>query len=474
MRWMTDTAGRDSPPTFRARLLAEAVRALERDGAAPVDDAVAEEAARAAGGGLEERLVRRAAGLRVAGELREALHHLGAITAWTLAAGALVAFVLGASAVRAALGLQQGTLNVYWLLGAVLGAQTIALLVWTAALLAAARRRGPGAPLAVLSLGALVLAAGRRVMSRLQQGAAHRAAVEAAARVHGSGRLGPWTVSAITHSLWLAFNAGALLMTVTLLATRQYTFVWETTILSAREYIWLTQAIAAVPRVLGFAVPDAEQIAASQWMGSPALLGPLAHEARQAWAGLLVGSIVAYGVAPRLLLLGLSLGMRRRARDAFRLDTGVPGHARLADRLLPRTERMEPVLTPTAAWPAGEPPPPAGPPRGTGPPAILGLENTPPREWPPPLPGPGAVGWHDLGIVESRDDRRRVLEALRRGEPPRALVVVCDLTVTPDRGMERFVRELGAQLASPPTVVLSGGQALRRRGHDADGVAARV
>ncbi len=49
------------------RMLAEAVRAAEGDGAALIDEPAADAEAREHGGGLEERIVVRAAALSIAG-----------------------------------------------------------------------------------------------------------------------------------------------------------------------------------------------------------------------------------------------------------------------------------------------------------------------------------------------------------------------------------------------------------------------
>jgi hypothetical protein len=457
------------PVRFHDRLLVEAVRSLERDGATLFDDAKAEEAGRSAGGELEHRLVRRAEALPVAGELRAALSHVSTVVGWTIALGGLIAFIFGAGALRAALALQPPVVNFYWVFSAALGVQTLALVLWISVMLFIVARRGTGAPGAVISLGNLVLAAARWLSSRSGGGSeAHRAAVEAKGRIQ-SGRLGRWAFSAITHGLWLSFNIGALLMLFVLLATRQYTFVWETTILSEREYVRLTQAISHLPKAAGFPVPDEKQIAASRWVGDPARLGPMAHEARQAWAGLLVGSIVVYGFGPRLLLLGLSLSARRTWRNAYRIDTAHPAYAILSQRLVPPAQRLQPPLAASRDAPTDQPAPPSRAQPGTGPPAILGLELPLPRSgWPPAA----AAQWEDLGLIETRDDRHRTLERLRGGERPRIVVIACDLTSTPDRGMKRFIRDV-ADFA-PTAVVLSGGESLRQRGYGTDGVAGRV
>ncbi|WP_228778112.1 DUF2868 domain-containing protein, partial [Pseudomonas aeruginosa] len=95
----------------------------------------------------------------------------------------------------------------------------------------------------------------------------------------GRRRLARWGLGALVHGLWLLGLLTALAMLLGLLATRRYGFVWETTILGSDTFIALTQALGALPALLGFPLPDAELIRAS---GDAALAS---EAARHAWAG---------------------------------------------------------------------------------------------------------------------------------------------------------------------------------------------
>ena len=112
---------------------------------------------------------------------------------------------------------------------------------------------------------------------------------------------------------------------------------------------------------------------------------------------------------------------------------------------------------------------PSGGPR-SGPTALVGLEiELPASPWPPRIEG---ARWDDHGLVDTGDDRRRVLEELSASQPAR-VVVVCSLTTTPDRGHRSFLDELTRAAGAPVCVVLTGGDALRRR-RDGGQVGARV
>jgi hypothetical protein len=283
------------------------------------------------------------------------------------------------------------------------------------------------------------------------------------------GGAGRWTVGAISHTLWLAYAIGALGLVLFYLSTREFSFVWETTILSERHYVILTRTIAFVPSLLGFPTPEAADVAASQRAGA-VLSG---EGARGAWAGLLIGCLVVYGVLPRALLLGLCLGTMRRAMGRHRLDVSLPGYARLRPLLLPASLSKGIVDAERASHidENNRVPEPLAI-RSKGSVALIGLEIGPPEgRWPPAIRG---MEWLDLGLVDDRSSRHRAVDQLRLSTiPPRAIAVVCTLDQTPDRGNRAFLDDLQRSAGVPAVLLLSGGQRLRARGRH-ERVAERV
>ncbi|MDX1606328.1 MAG: DUF2868 domain-containing protein, partial [Candidatus Competibacterales bacterium] len=370
-----------------------------------------------------------------------------------LAVLVVLALLAGVSAARLAFWPRaEQPLNVYWLLGSLLGPPLLALLLWIVLLGLRPAALGSG------SLGALALALGRGLNRRLHPDSR---ALDAALRARSALLAqagGRWLLSAISHGLWLAYLGGVLGMTLVLLSVRQYEFVWETTILSAASYHELTRILGWMPGMLGFPTPDASQIDASRWPD-----GVVAGVADRAWPGLVLGCLVVYGLLPRLLLLPACLLLYRHACRRWRLDTGLPGYARLQDALQPLTRSLGVVDPEHSDEPgvAGD----EATPSVFGPPALLGLEIDPPAEWPPPL----ELHWQDLGFAEDRASRERILARLAALEPaPERVVVVCSLAMTPDRGCGRFLNDLATTAERPLLVLLSEGQRLRRRGHGAD------
>ena len=175
---------------LRDRLLAEAVRAVERDGASAIDEPDAEAAARAAGGDLEERIVRRAAALTDAASLRAALKRARHVSAWIVLVALGVGALAGAGAVQAALGAPGSEpVNFFWALLSLLGIQTLLLIAWALIMVGMPRFA------AVSPIGEGALAVGRSLARRIDQGPHQIAAIKAAAHVHARGAVGRWTLS---------------------------------------------------------------------------------------------------------------------------------------------------------------------------------------------------------------------------------------------------------------------------------------
>ena len=395
--------------------LTEAVR-LREEHAGPLDDEEANRQARAGGGDLSTLIERRALWLARRDGLLEALRHwrqgarLGAV------ALAVLAIFTGAGLAFAALGDGQRPVNVFWALGSLLGLNLLTLLGWLFGLALAGDSGG--------ALGRLWL----WLSEKFARDARAAQLAPALPVLLQRQRLGRWLLGLGVHGLWLLAMACALLMLLALLATRRYGFVWETTILGESAFVGLTQALGALPALLGFGVPDGEQIRASG-----TLAGDL-ESARRQWAGWLVGVVLVYGLLPRLLLAALCLWRWRRGRAALAIDLEQPSYRLLRERLQPPSER----LGIRDAAPAQLHAPSAGAQLEAGAGAVLvAIELDGSRPWPPALP----KGVADAGVLDDREGRRRLLDQLTRFAPAR-LAIACDPRRSPDRGTLALLGEL--------------------------------
>ncbi|MCY1391230.1 putative membrane protein [compost metagenome] len=241
-------------------------------------------------------------------------------------------------------------------------------------------------------------------------------------------RLNRWLLGTLVHGLWLLALVSALIVLLMLLATRRYGFVWETTILGADTFVSMTQALGALPGLLGFSVPDESMIRAS---GDSALA---IENARQAWAGWLVGVLMVYGILPRLLLAGLCFWRWQHGRARLALDLQQPGYSQLREQLMPSSERLG--VSDAAPEQLHQVSKVAGDSESAGA-LLVGLELDDQRPWPPKLPASVV----DAGVLDSRESRHKLLEQMTRF-PPARLVVACDPRRSPDRGSLALLTEL--------------------------------
>ncbi|VVP19761.1 putative membrane protein [Pseudomonas fluorescens] len=393
--------------------LTETVR-LREEHAGPLDDLEANRLARAAGGDLPSRIQRRALWLAERDGLTAALKHWLQGARLALVLLIILAMLSGAGLAFAALG--QTPVNVFWALGSLLGLNLILLLSWALGLIFAGEH---GATLGRLWLW---------LSEKLARDAKAAQLAPALLLMLQRKKLNRWALGALVNGLWLLVMLSALALLLTLMATRRYGFVWETTLLSADTFIHVTQALGNLPSLLGFNVPTVDMIRAS---GDGALD---IESARQAWATWLVGVLVVYGVLPRLMLALLCFWRWNSGKAALRLDLNLPGYAQLRERLMPSSERLgvndpEPAQLHRVESGVSE--------HASEGALLVAIELDEQRPWPPALPKKVS----NAGILDSRESRHKLLEQLSRF-PPARLAIACDPRRSPDRGSLALIAEL--------------------------------
>ncbi len=393
--------------------LTETVR-LREEHAGPLEDLEANRLARAAGGDLPSRIQRRALWLAERDGLTAALKHWLQGARLALVLLMIFAVLSGAGLAFAALG--QTPVNVFWALGSLLGLNLILLLSWLLGLIFAGEH---GATLGRLWLW---------LSEKMARDAKAAQLAPALLLMLQRKKLNRWALGTLVNGLWLLAMLSALILLLTLMATRRYGFVWETTILSADTFIHVTHALGYLPSLLGFNVPTVEMIRAS---GDGALD---IESARQAWATWLVGVLVVYGVLPRLLLTLLCFWRWNSGKTALRLDLNLPGYAQLRERLMPTSERLgvndpEPAQLHRVESSVGE--------LASEGALLVAIELDEQRPWPPALP----KNVSNAGILDSRESRHKLLEQLSRF-PPARLAIACDPRRSPDRGSLALIAEL--------------------------------
>jgi hypothetical protein len=395
--------------------LTETIR-LREEHAGPLDDLEANRLARAAGGDLPTRISRRALWLAERDGLTEALRHWLQGARLALLVLAVLAVVSGAGLAFAALGDGQTPVNVFWALGSLLGLNLILLLSWALGPVFAGEH---GATLGRLWLW---------LSEKLARDAKAAQLAPALLLLLQRRKLNRWALGVLVNGLWLLAMLSALVILLMLMATRRYGFVWETTLLGGDTFVAMTQALGALPALLGFNVPTVEMIRAS---GDAALN---IESARQAWATWLVGVLVVYGVVPRLLLALLCLWRWKSGRAMLRLDLNLPGYAQLRERLMPTSERLG--ISDEAPEHLHRVESGVSELQSDGA-LLVAIELDDQRPWPPQLP----ENVSNAGILDSRESRNKLLEQLSRF-PPARLAIACDPRRSPDRGSLALIAEL--------------------------------
>jgi hypothetical protein len=421
---------------FESRWLTEVVRRHEVS-AGPLADGDILPQVLQAPFDAETRILRRAELLAAREGWERDIESLRAHARLSLFILALIALMSGFGAALGVLGSGGRPVNVVWAQASLLGVHLFSLLLWLAGLVAFGQ--GGAALLGRVwwwlseRLGAL--GRGRRPTADLGGALIDLLAQHSLLR---------WLSGSISHLLWLMALLGALLGLLLGLSLQRHSFVIETTILPSEVLLALTATLGWLPAKLGFAVPDADMVRASL----EAL--PQDEATRRAWASWLVGSLLTYGILPRLLLWALCLFGWIRGRKRLRLDLSLPGFSVLRARLLPASERIgildqAPHTLPRSRIEAQIKHGTAG--------LLVGLEVGPDLPWPP-------AGAHRAGpIVDSREERKRLLDALQ-AHPPARLLIALDARLSPDRGSLGYLSRL-AGLASEARVLLLGG-------HEAD------
>ncbi|MFN3495382.1 MAG: DUF2868 domain-containing protein [Hydrogenophaga sp.] len=412
---------RPDAPRFRDLALARAVQAIEAGGA--LDDATEMALAHACHTGEQARLLKRAQLLAQRLGLDEEWARLR--TGLWVAGGLLVvlAFLLAGGLLTRALGSGQ-TVNAAFAFVAMLGVPVAALLVWLLWAVASAGSTHAAGP---WSLGQLALGLAARLPGlHGPQSLNLLRGVHAVLREH---RLGLWVFGALSHLLWAVAFALVLLSLFMLFSFQAWSLTWETTILGPAFFEGFLQVTGGLPRALGFPVPEAVTVNA-----------PPSAAGAQALAWWLLASALFYGLAPRLMALAVCALVWRQRAGRLKLDLNDPYFR----QLITRFQAMDPPEVVDAEHAPPREAAQAFRARRPGEPvalALIGFELPPEVPWPPAALMAQAPAVHTL--AGSMPERLQLLTALTAAPAVDALFV-CAATASPDRGAERFLRQLCA------------------------------
>lgn len=404
------------PSSFQDATITEAVQLVEEAG--PLDDAQAMREAMRLRQDPVARIVERAHVLGQRIGLQEALTHARAWSPWVLLGLVAIIVIAGLTLAGNVLGGGERQINVVVALTGLLGFHLITLVLWLLGLIV---------PLGSInvSFGGLWLA----LTARVAGGKRGQAPVllRAVTRLLNRARLLPWALGFVSHAIWTLSFAVVLAAMLFALAFRNYTLSWETTILEPDFFVHSVQLLGRAPAWLGFPVPDAQ-----------AILSPLAAASGQrAWALWLTGCIVVYGLLPRAAFALLSAAVWQARKAALRPDVSQPYYR----KLFARFDALSPprIVDADPGYQRQEVPHSLAVGETTDTLMAIGFELPDELPWPPAaLDMRGAQA---MRIDGSAGAIREALDALARLRPRRVLVG-CHAASSPDRGTERFLREV--------------------------------
>lgn len=336
------------------------------------------------------------------------------------------AIITGVGLAFSALDNQQKHVNILLALVALLGLHGLTFLLWLFSFLASWQQQS--------LLGKCWLWLSRKIARTTDALLAMQAFIQTSNQQGGMR----WIVSTISHGFWLIALCTATITWLALLAGKQFSFGWETTILSADSFVALTHSIGLLPALLGFPMPTTEIIVQSSNHIA------LAPEAQRIWSVWLTGQLVIWGVLLRLICFLVSFFKAKTALASTKINRQSPSYQAVINRLttyehlqtdtikpdyiLPKvTDNTNNIKATSSSL------------------CIIGVDLPPNIRLPNLLPS-------NVTRIESREERHQLLKALSQN-PVQQLLMLCDSTQTPDRGIAYFIHDI-SQYAQQSAVYL--------------------
>lgn len=394
----------------------EAIR-LKEHHHGPMDDSAYIHALRAQDLTAEEKIITRAKHLANASGLSQEITHYRSLAQYSFVILLFFAVFSGIGLAYAGLGSRSTEVNLLSAWIAILGLHALSFIIWLAFLFAP-KRSERDYPL----LGR----AWMWLSKKLSRGPNAALVPNALFSLTRQQRSTAWLLSALSHALWLTVLVAALATMFFLLSTRRYTFVWETTILSAATLEQIAYYLGLLPSLLGFPMPEVQQLIGEGSVAADSGLHAL-------WSRWLIGQVVVYGILLRFIVFVISLVIGRLRLARVHIDSESAAYA-------PLLARLEPVAVSTGVdSPAPDIPAPelqkASIDLSSNGTLVVGIELDPHQKWPIlEMKTDDTEALIDGGNIESREQRHALLSQLgQRAEPLEQILFVCDAEQTPDR-----------------------------------------
>lgn len=425
--------------SFDHKVLVEQVRGIESEQELTMD-AITDGSGNTATARFDDRLLHRAQRLSHEHELQETLAHAPGIWRISFTFAIAIAVILGALATMSAVS-GGSTINIYWLLLVLVGFNLLSMILWLV---------GVSGRVDDLVTGVWARASTWIPTLLSKRKTTTGQADNAWLSCHLAGPVGKWRGSQVTQQIWLVYLCTGLVMLVLVLMARQFDFVWGTTLLSDTSFVQLTTALGKPLQALGFATPSAQQVIETR-IGAGFTL---TADHRYGWAQFLLGSLLVFGILPRLVFWGASTLLLKANRKNFALDYYLPYYVHLRQELMPMHGSSEIVDADTVT--------PATPQETTTPPLSQPAANhvSPGAAW-VAIELDDDIGWplasmsadKNLGQITDRASLERALQQVQASADSEIAIAVLG-SRAPDRGIKRTVSALREAAASTWLVLI--------------------
>lgn len=367
------------------------------------------------------KIIRRAQALNQASGLTTTIQTLNSASWLAFFVILSVAIIAGVSSAFAALGNGTQPVNIVWALLSLLGLNFLSLIIWCVALLSPTASGGRLAQLWPW------------LTRKIARGPDIGLAVQAWWSVWHQARATRWLLSAGTHLIWMIFLVAATAATLFALSTRQYDFVWETTVLSSEIFVKGVGQLAVIPQWLGFPVPDPELVRTSGSVSQNSI-----ETTRKLWSGWLLGCLMIYGVLPRFFLWLMSTFIVMNRRAHIEPDLTSPYYVAVLNRMHSTHLHSADTPPPASVFKIDAQKSSSSSNTFNTEYLLIAIEPDPQDIWPPE--GIGSIVTC-AGPIDSRASRHQVLSTMAQTRP-KNLVLVCDARHSPDRGTLRLITDL--------------------------------
>ncbi len=337
--------------------------------------------------------------------------------------------ILGGIAVQQTVDSVGTTINIYWLMLLLLGANSLSLGLWLVSIINI-RSNGESQGLVNSILQKLPR------LPIFQSSATQGICDKTWGKIHYGGPHGRWKIYSLTHQLWAIYLSAGSLVFLLLLMTRQFNFVWATTILSEHTFLNLTHILSAPMNIIGLPIPTMDDIVNSRIGTDSEILA----KTRVSWAYFLLASILVYGVIPRVLLTVISSYIARRKKRSYQIDFSQPYYLDLQhklDKITPSITDPDTEKTPQQSFVAPEP----SPRKNTSIPDDIywiGLE-LPEDVWPI-----SKASKQNLGHITDRESLERCITMVNSNNSIQHLAIAVSAQRVPDRGIVRILNQLAS------------------------------